>query len=115
MSVLQGTGITSRSRCNNIVYFHFTLTICLLVCLQLIESNPSAPKHVERVYCGHLYHLQCLQEYMGKPPFGNKRCQTCNKLIFHHKWSLSDKLAEDRWAHEQARERELSEVEEFFK
>lgn len=52
---------------------------------------------------------------MKTPPFGNKRCASCNHTIHHPKWSLSDKLAEDRWAHQQARERELNEVEDFFK
>lgn len=51
---------------------------------------------------------------MRKPPFGNKRCSVCNQRIYHEKWALTDKLAEDRWAHEQARERELAEVTDFF-
>lgn len=83
--------------------------------LQKLVYDESAPKHVERVYCGHLYHLECLMTYMKAPPFGNKACPACGNKISHHKWKLTDKLAEDRWAHEQARERELAEVEEFFK
>ena len=57
-------------------------------------------------------------EFMGEPPphLGWWQCLTCNKLISHHKWSLSDRMAEERWwAHGQARERELAEVEDFFK
>ena len=68
----------------------------------------------ERVFCGHLYHQQCLFTYMKIPPFDNKKCHSCGVRISHHKWKLTDRLAEDRWAHEQARERELAEVEEFF-
>lgn len=82
--------------------------------MQDIENNESAPKHIERLYCGHLFHNQCLVAYMRKPPFGNKNCGICNKKIFHDKWALTDRLAEDRWAHEQARERELAEVTDFF-
>lgn len=52
---------------------------------------------------------------MKTPPFGSKKCQECGIKVSHWKWTLSDKLAEDRWAHEQARERELAEVEDFFK
>lgn len=51
---------------------------------------------------------------MKTPPFGNKKCKACGARIYHFKWSLSDQLAEERWAHEQARERELQEVTEFF-
>lgn len=82
--------------------------------LQNIETNESAANHVERLYCGHLFHNHCLVSYMRKPPFGNKRCVKCNKKIYHDKWGLTDRLAEDRWAHEQARERELAEVTDFF-
>nr|XP_023014346.1 uncharacterized protein LOC111504084 [Leptinotarsa decemlineata] len=79
-----------------------------------LERDENSPKYIERVYCGHLFHQECFFKYMKTPPFGNKKCSTCNKRIYHFKWSLTDKLAEDRWAHEQARERELQEVTEFF-
>ncbi|KAF5308254.1 hypothetical protein FQR65_LT06247 [Abscondita terminalis] len=88
---------------------------CLPADPELIEPNEEAPKHIERIYCGHLFHKECLLNYMKAPPFGNKRCALCGEKIFHHKWCVSDKLAENRWAHEQARERELAEVEDFFK
>ncbi|KAJ8971560.1 hypothetical protein NQ314_000647 [Rhamnusium bicolor] len=79
-----------------------------------LEKDENSPKHIERVYCGHLFHQECFYTYMKLPPFGNKKCPACGKKMYHFKWSLSDKLAEDRWAHEQARERELQEVTEFF-
>ncbi|XP_044748138.1 uncharacterized protein LOC123309216 [Coccinella septempunctata] len=92
--------------------------ICEKRCLPddpaLLEHDEKSPKHVERVYCGHLFHLDCLIDYMKKPPFGNKKCKICGHKIHHHKWNLTDKLAENRWAHEQARERELAEVTDFF-
>nr|CAI5824572.1 unnamed protein product [Callosobruchus analis]CAI5858989.1 unnamed protein product [Callosobruchus analis] len=91
---------------------------CKKVCFpedpNLLEKDENSPKHIERVYCGHLFHQDCFFTYMKLPPFGNKTCSTCGKRIYHFKWTLSDKLAEDRWAHHQARERELSEVTEFF-
>lgn len=46
---------------------------------------------------------------------GGKNCPTCGQRIYHEKWGVSDKLAEDRWAHQQARARELAEVEDFLK
>ncbi|XP_017772704.1 PREDICTED: uncharacterized protein LOC108559848 [Nicrophorus vespilloides] len=88
--------------------------ICFTVDPKDLELNENGPKHVERIYCSHLYHMQCLIKYMKTPPFGNKQCPTCRSPIYHHKWTLSDKLAENRWAHEQAKERELAEVEDFF-
>lgn len=91
--------------------YNFSFIFCNL---QLLEKDENSPKHVERVYCGHLFHQECLFAYMKMPPFGNKKCAACGSKIFHPKWSLSDKLAEDRWAHQQARERELAEVTDFF-
>lgn len=87
---------------------------CLPSDPQQIEKNKDSPRHLERIFCGHLFHQECLFNYLKTPPFGNKRCSICGEKICHHKWSLSDKLAENRWAHEQARERELAEVEDFF-
>ncbi|CAG7829247.1 unnamed protein product [Allacma fusca] len=78
-------------------------------------SDEQHDLHVERVYCGHLYHLKCLIEYMKTPPFdGGKKCVKCGKQIFHEKYKLSPALSEARWAHQQARQRELDEVAEFL-
>lgn len=72
-------------------------------------------KRVERVYCGHLYHHGCLAKYMKTPPFKDgKFCPSCGKRIFHDKWKVSPELAEARWAHKQARQRELAEVTDFL-
>lgn len=79
----------------------------------IIDEN--AEMHVERLYCGHLFHLRCLVTYMKTPPFhGGKKCPGCGQRVYHEKWGLSEKLAEDRWAHQQARDRELAEVADFF-
>nr|CAD7432232.1 unnamed protein product [Timema monikensis] len=79
------------------------------------EKDESADRHVERVYCSHLFHLECLITFMKTPPFhGGKKCPTCGQRIYHDKWRLSEKITEDRWAHQQARERELKEVAEFL-
>ncbi|XP_045479314.1 uncharacterized protein LOC123684226 [Harmonia axyridis] len=92
--------------------------ICDKLCLPenpaLLELDEKSPNHIERVYCGHLLHSQCLLDFMKKPPFGNKKCKICGHKLCHFKWTLTDKLAENRWAHEQARERELAEVTDFF-
>ncbi|CAG2060139.1 unnamed protein product, partial [Timema podura] len=82
---------------------------------QEAEKDESADRHVERVYCSHLFHLECLITFMKTPPFhGGKKCPTCGQRIYHDKWRLSEKITEDRWAHQQARERELKEVAEFL-
>ncbi|XP_017763062.1 PREDICTED: uncharacterized protein LOC108552890 [Eufriesea mexicana] len=88
---------------------------CLPVNPENAETNETADMHVERLYCGHLFHLHCLVTFMKTPPFhGGKKCPTCGQRIYHEKWGVSDKLAEDRWARQQARARELAEVEDFF-
>lgn len=77
--------------------------------------NENAAAHVERVYCSHVYHHDCLILYMKTPPFeGGKKCLACHNRIYHEKWKVTPQLAEARWAHEQARERELGEVVDFF-
>nr|CAD7258165.1 unnamed protein product [Timema shepardi] len=36
---------------------------------QEAEKDESADRHVERVYCSHLFHLECLITFMKTPPF----------------------------------------------
>ncbi|KAH0956514.1 hypothetical protein HN011_002291 [Eciton burchellii] len=89
--------------------------LCLPVNPEQVVTDENADSHVERLYCGHLFHLKCLVTYMKTPPFhGGKKCPSCGQRVYHDKWSLTDKLAETRWAHQQARARELAEVEDFF-
>ena len=45
---------------------------------------------------------------------GGKKCIDCGKRIFHDKWNITPKLAEERWAHQQARQREIDEVVDFL-
>ena len=85
----------------------------------VLPEDPSTelplPLFVEMVYCGHLYHHACLDRLMTSPPFGeNKKCPTCGKRIFHDKWNVSAKLMEERWAHQEARKREVDEVADFL-
>ena len=95
--------------------------------------NEKAAAHVERVYCGHAYHHDCLILYLKTPPFdGGKKCPGCQKRIYHEKWKVTPELAEARylvlpkiylnrkqsvlfcrWASEQAKARELGDVVEF--
>ena len=75
----------------------------------------SNPKYVERTYCGHIYHFECLDTYIRTPPFlGGKKCIVCQNVIYHDRWKLTSQVAEARWAHQQARERELDEVKDFL-
>ena len=70
---------------------------------------------MEKVYCGHLFHHKCLDVYMKTPPFdGGKKCPECAKRIYHDKWNASPEVAEARWAHEQAKHRELADVVDFL-
>jgi len=79
------------------------------------ETNPNADMFVEWVYCKHVYHHKCLDDYMKAPPFdGGKKCPACGKRIYHEKWNISPELAEQRWAHKEARKREIEEVTDFL-
>jgi hypothetical protein len=63
----------------------------------------------------HYYYLINTVIHLNIASFiGGKKCPKCGQRIYHDKWRLSEKLAEDRWAHQQARERELKEVAEFL-
>lgn len=59
---------------------HEVCPVCESACLPAsandIESCDTADRYVERVYCGHIYHLGCLRKYMRDPPFppGGKTC-----------------------------------------
>ena len=79
------------------------------------STKLSSSLSIELVYCGHLYHHGCLDRLMTSPPFGeNKKCPACGKRIFHDKWNISAKLMEERWAHQEARKREVDEVADFL-
>lgn len=81
-----------------------------------VTEVPQDPNFIDRVYCSHIYHYGCLDKYMKSPPFkGGKKCLVCQQFIYHDKWRESDQMREDRWAHEQARIREIDEVTEFLK
>lgn len=45
---------------------------------------------------------------------GGKKCLKCGERIFHDKWNIHPKLAEERWSHQEARKREVAEVAEFL-
>lgn len=80
-----------------------------------IVRDEADPKYTYRVLCGHMYHQSCLETYMKTPPFtGGKKCPTCSERIAHEKWNIPPKLAEERWAHHQAKEREIAEVTDFL-
>ena len=84
----------------------WTVTLCLQICRQrLFPPDPSqavhnekAAAHVERVYCGHAYHHDCLILYMRTPPFEQtgKLCPSCRQRIYHEKWKVTPELAEAR-------------------
>ncbi|XP_032237726.2 uncharacterized protein LOC116618309 [Nematostella vectensis] len=78
-------------------------------------SDPDDALYVERVYCAHVFHYGCLDKYMKTPPFtGGKKCPACGKVIYHDRWKVTPKLAEQRWAHKEAKNRELTEVQDFL-
>lgn len=59
---------------------HELCPVCSTACLPAnandVEACDTADQYVERVYCGHIYHLGCLRKYMKEPPFppGGKTC-----------------------------------------
>lgn len=80
-----------------------------------VITDPADPNFLDRVYCKHLFHHGCLEAYMSIPPFtGGKKCPTCGLRIFHERFKATPQVAEARWAHKEARRRELDEVVDFL-
>ena len=48
------------------------------------------------------------------PCVGGKKCLACKQRLAHDKWNVQPKLAEERWAHQEARKREIAEVADFL-
>ncbi|CAL1546180.1 unnamed protein product [Lymnaea stagnalis] len=92
--------------------------LCLEKVLPADPKNECATKGKQKtvkVYCGHLFHYICLNGYMKTPPFSEgKKCPACSKQIFHEKWKIAAEVMENRWAHKQAKQRELEEVVDFL-
>ncbi|XP_035705803.1 uncharacterized protein LOC110846281 isoform X2 [Folsomia candida] len=106
-----------------IQYVHtYPIQNCPVCKLRCFPENPEHAVHdekddlhVERILCGHLYHFKCLSDYLKTPPFaGGKKCLICHDRVSHDKYKLTPELAEARWAHQQARDRELEEVVDFL-
>lgn len=97
----------------------FPVMCCPLCKERVLPQNPSEPvtdkrRRMEKLYCGHLFHFICLYKYIKTPPFTGKICPDCGNAIYHDKFKLSPQLMEARWAHKQARQRELDEVVDFL-
>ena len=62
------------------------LNSCMSPTLNLLQNlitDDSHPKYVCRVYCGHLYHQDCLNTYMKTPPFaGEDDCHSVHGIAF---------------------------------
>ncbi|XP_058066809.1 uncharacterized protein LOC131216358 [Anopheles bellator] len=115
---------------------------CLPVCPTQVVTQDDSDAYVVRMFCGHIYHQGCLKRFMSEPPFpeGGKTCPAprnrarsfqratdlrfsknrssetaCGQRVTYDKWGLNNvKSAEAKWAHQQARERELEEVIDFL-
>lgn len=69
---------------------------------------------VLRLYCGHMYHTKCIEDYVKSPPFG-KPCPTCGEAISHHRLLTDVKTLEGRWAAQQARIREIEDAADLMR
>ena len=58
--------------------------------------------------------MQCCITTTCSAPAGGKKCLVCGERVAHDKWNISPRLAEQRWAHHQARLREIDEVVDFL-
>lgn len=96
--------------------YRMPLEECALCSKRIIPAvgEPEPRKgSILRVFCGHWFHASCVDPFMSSPPF-DKACPTCEKPIYHPRWTSNKKLLEKRWAYEQAAKREVDDVVDFL-
>jgi len=76
-------------------------------------GDPKSTDKLEHLYCGHFFHYTCLEKYITTPPFG-KECPKCGHTIHHHDFVTNKQVLEHRWAHKQAKQREIDDIKDMF-
>jgi hypothetical protein len=76
---------------------------------KLASISPKKPKYPIMAHCGHWLHYKCIDEHLTTPPFV-KNCAVCGDRISHTNWTSDIAKLEKRWAQEQAKKRELTEI-----
>lgn len=76
-------------------------------------TDQAHPRRPMRVFCGHWFHWECLNEWLTTPPF-LRHCPVDERRIYHPDWTASIKNLERAWANKEARLREIGEVSEFL-
>ena len=61
-----------------------------------------------------MYSFKILNSIIAEEFSDGKKCLECGKRIYHENWNITPKLAEERWAHQEARKREIEEVSDFL-
>merc|ERR1712228_193434 len=84
--------------------------------LKKYEENPkkyvNKNKYPQRTTCGCWFHHKCLDLYLAEPPF-DKKCPKCENKLKHPLFETDVKALERQWAVQQAKKRELDDVDEF--
>lgn len=86
--------------------------LCISSTFAVVLQVP-ANMSVLRIYCGHMYHCACIEQYVSNPPF-DKGCCICGQRVAHHKLVTEPKVLEARWASQQARAREVADALDFL-
>lgn len=107
----QGNNDTN-GQCVWVLVFLIDLKVDLHVGIAIWRPNPGIlfslkMKDIKRK---HHHFLELLFWYFT----GGKKCPACKQVIYHERWKVTPKLAEERWAHHEAKKRELSEVVDFL-
>lgn len=80
-----------KKDCKHFSHLFFLEFRCLPIDPSEVELNDTADRYIERVFCGHIYHLGCLRNYMRLPPFPSNG-KTCPAKTAHprsdHKGTL---------------------------
>lgn len=92
-------------------------------CLKKYFSEPPFPEGGKLCLAGKKHARPDNIWFKPNIPKGNPADNTvikkdttgCGQRLMHDKWAIDPKKAEQQWAHKKARDRELEEVEDFFK
>jgi hypothetical protein len=95
---------------------HVCVRVCLCecLCLCLCVCTCVSVGHLFTIRLLHTHHVYSLSKHQLFVRCVGKKCPRCEKRIYTHMWSNDVKALERRWAHLEAKKREVQEVADFF-
>lgn len=88
---------------------------------KVLAADPTKQSKLKKnlplqAHCRCLYHWGCMNQLMNEPPFGIKsNCSECSHRLYHPVWTEEQAPEREKmYQQRQAKEREISDVADFF-